>query len=92
MLYNYPIGKHEEGNNMSHNYTSKNIYFDNVLGVIDMDNDMDNKKEVSICVAFGGSYFCSDITVMVDIRYDIVAQIDKWVEIYLNEAQTWNFN
>lgn len=71
-----------------------NYYTDLVLGNINPENDMENKKQISISVCFLGSYFSSNITIFVDTKYDVETQVNAWIENNLNEkmVQSWDFN
>ena len=77
---------------MTNNYF--NYYADLVLGNIDLENDMENKEQISISVCFLGSYFSSNITIFIDTRYDMETQVNTWIENNLNEkmVQCWDFN
>lgn len=57
-----------------------NYYADIVLGNIDLENDMENKEQISISVCFLGSYFSSNITIFIDTRYDMETQVNTWIE------------
>ena len=71
-----------------------NYYADLVLGNIDLENNMENKEQISISVCFLGSYFSSNITIFIDTRYDMETQVNTWIENNLNEkmVQCWDFN